>query len=226
MTKLDISKTIILGNSSLGIFALATEKYAVVPFGIKESSQKIITDTLSIEIAQTTIANSVLVGTLIVGNSDTLFVPSNVGNKEISNIKESLNDKLEIIEINSKFTALANLIVMNDKGAIISDVFEKKAQNQIKDVLGNVTVGCLLGSPLVGSIAMCTNRGALVHPLLSEEEIREISSILQVRADVCTINRGIPYPRVGILANSKGAVLGTDSTGPESMRVFEVLLAP
>lgn len=226
MTKLDISKTIILGNSSLGIFALATEKYAVVPFGIKESSQKIITDTLSIEIAQTTIANSVLVGTLIVGNSDTLFVPSNVGNKEISNIKESLNDKLEIIEINSKFTALANLIVMNDKGAIISDVFEKKAQNQIKDVLGNVTVGSLLGSPLVGSIAMCTNRGALVHPLLSEEEISEISSILQVRADVCTINRGIPYPRVGILANSKGAVLGTDSTGPESMRVFEVLLAP
>jgi translation initiation factor 6 len=224
--KLDISKTIILGNSSLGIFALATEKYAVVPFGIKESSQKIISETLGIKVAQTTIANSVLVGTLIVGNSDTLLVPSNIGDKEISIIKESLDDKLEIIEINSKFTALANLIVMNDKGAIISDVFENKAQNQIKDVLSNVTVGSLLGSPLVGSIAMSTNRGALVHPLLSEEEISEISSILRVRTDVCTINRGIPYPRVGILANSKGAVLGTDSTGPESMRVFEVLLAP
>jgi translation initiation factor 6 len=224
--KLDISKTIILGNSSLGIFALATEKYAVVPFGIKESSQKIITETLGIKVAQTTIANSVLVGTLIVGNSDTLFVPSNIGDKEISIIKESLDDKLEIIEVNSKFTALANLIVMNDKGAIISDVFENKAQNQIKDALSNVTVGSLLGSPLVGSIAMSTNRGALVHPLLSEEEISEISSILRVRTDVCTINRGIPYPRVGILANSKGAVLGTDSTGPESMRVFEVLLAP
>ncbi len=178
------------------------------------------------KVAQTTIANSVLVGTMIVGNSDTLLVPSNVGDKEISNIKESLNDKLDIIVINSKFTALANLIVMNDKGAIISDVFEKKAQDQIKGVLSNVTVGSLLGSPLVGSIAMCTNRGALVHPLLSEEEISEISSILRVKADVCTINRGIPYPRVGILANSKGAVLGTDSTGPESMRVFEVLLAP
>jgi translation initiation factor 6 len=224
---LDISKTIILGNSSLGIFALATEKYAVVPFGIKDSSKKIISETLNINISQTTIANSVLVGTLIAGNSNTLFVPINVGNKEIENIKESLEDNVEIIEVDSKFTALANLIVMNDKGAIISDIFEKKAQNQIKDVLNvSVTVGSLLGSPLVGSIAMCTNRGALVHPLLSEEEIGEISSILRVRTDVCTINRGIPYPRVGILANSKGAVLGTDSTGPESMRVFEVLLAP
>ena len=73
---------------------------------------------------------------------------------------------------------------------------------------------------------MATNRGALVHPLLSEEEIREISSILRVKTDVCTINRGIPYPRVGILANSKGAVIGTDSTGPESMRVFEILISP
>ena len=227
MISLDISKTIILGNSSLGIFASATEKFAIVPFGIKESSQEIIKDTLGINIVQTTIANSVLVGTLVVGNSSTLFVPSNIGDKEIRNIKESLESDVEIVEIDSKFTALANLILMNDKGAIISDVFERKAQNQIKDILNvNVTAGSLLGSPLVGSIAMCTNRGALVHPLLSEEEIDEISSILRVKTDVCTINRGIPYPRVGILANSKGAVLGTDSTGPESMRVFEILLAP
>ena len=116
---------------------------------------------------------------------------------------------------------------MNDKGAILSEMFEKEAQKQIKDILDvEVVVGNLLGSPLVGSIIMSTNRGALVHPLLSEEEISEISQILKVKTDVSTINRGIPYPRVGILANSKGAVIGSDSTGPESMRIFEVLLAP
>jgi translation initiation factor 6 (eIF-6) len=49
---------------------------------------------------------------------------------------------------------------------------------------------------------------------------------MKVKTDVCTINRGIPYPRVGILANSNGAVIGTDSTGPESMRIFEILLSP
>lgn len=224
---MDISKSTILGNSSLGIFALSTDKYTIVPFGIKDSVVKSIYDTLNVKIIHNTVANSVLLGTLAVGNSDTLFIPKNTSGKEISILTNELEEDIQIIELNSKYTALGNLIVMNDKGAIISNMFEKNAQKQISDALNvEVIIGNLLESPLVGSIAMSTNKGALVHPLLSEEEISELSSILKVRADVCTINRGIPYPRVGIIANSRGAVIGVDSTGPESMRIFEVLLAP
>ena len=224
---MDISKTTILGNSSLGIFALSTEKYALVPFGIKENNLKTISETLDIDVIQTTISNSVLVGTLAAGNSNNVLVPHNVGEKEFKTLEDSLPEDVEVIEVKSNLTALGNLMVMNDKGAIISDMFEKEAQKQLKDVLnGEVIVGNLLGSPLIGSIVMSTNQGALVHPLLSEEEIKEISKVLKVKTDVCTINRGIPYPRVGILANNKGAVIGSDSTGPESMRIFEVLLSP
>ncbi len=224
---MDIAQTTILGNSSLGIFALSTEKFAIVPQGTKENRIELIKNILGIKIVQTTIASSVLVGTLAVGNSKSLLIPQNVTQKEKQQIVEGLGDEIEIIEVESKYTALGNLIVMNDKGAIISEMFEKNVRNQIQDSLGiETTIGSMLGSPLVGSIAMSTNRGALVHPLLSEEEISEISSILKVRTDVCTINRGIPYPRVGILSNTKGAVIGSDSTGPESMRIFEVLLAP
>lgn len=224
---MEISKSTVLGNSSLGIFALSTEKYSVVPLGTKESVIKTILETLNVKIVHSTIANSVLIGTLAVGNSKTLLVPLNTSGKEIKLLQDNLEEDVEIIEVNSKFTALGNLVVLNDKGAVISEMFEKKAQTQIRDILDvEVTVGNLLGSPLVGSMAMSTNKGALVHPLLSEEEVKELSSILKVRADVCTINRGVPYPRVGIIANSRGAVIGTDSTGPESMRIFEVLLAP
>lgn len=224
---MEISKSTVLGNSNLGIFALSTEKYSVVPFGTKESVTKTILETLNVKIVHSTIANSVLIGTLAVGNSKTLLVPLNTSGKEIKLLQDNLEEDVEIIEVNSKYTALGNLVVLNDKGAVISEMFEKKAQTQIRDILDvEVTVGNLLGSPLVGSMAMSTNKGALVHPLLSEEEVKELSSILKVRADVCTINRGVPYPRVGIIANSRGAVIGTDSTGPESMRIFEVLLAP
>ena len=224
---MDIAKTTILGNSGLGVFALSTEKYAIVPFGVKEKTIDTLVETLHVNVIQTTISNSVLIGTMAVGNSNTIFVPSNVGEKEFNALKNSIGEEMEIIELSSKLTALGNLIVLNDKGAIISDMFEKNVQRHIQDVLNvEVTVGNLLGSPLVGSIMMSTNRGALVHPLLSEEEINEISSIFKVKTDVCTINRGIPYPRVGILANSNGAVIGTDSTGPESMRIFEILLSP
>ncbi len=223
---MDIAKTTILGNSSLGIFALSTENFSIVPQGTKENRIELIQNTLGTKIVQTTIASSVLVGTLSVGNSKSLLLPQNVTHKEKQQIVEVLGDEIEIIEVKSKYTALGNLIVMNDKGAIISEMFEKNIRDQIQDSLGIETiVGSMLGSPLVGSIVMSTNSGALVHPLLSEEEISEVSSILKVRTDVCTINRGIPYPRVGILSNTKGAVIGSDSTGPESMRIFEVLLA-
>ena len=223
---MDIVKTTVLGNSSLGIFALSTENFTIVPQGTKENRIELIQNTLKTKIIQTTITNSILVGTFIVGNSNTLLIPQNVSENEKQKIVDVLGDDVEIIEVDSKYTALGNLIVMNDKGAIISDMFEKVARTQIQNSLNvEVTVGSMLGSPLIGSIAMSTNKGALVHPLLSEEEISEISSILKVRTDVCTINRGIPYPRVGILSNSKGAVIGSDSTGPESMRIFEVLLS-
>ncbi|MHA1219191.1 MAG: translation initiation factor IF-6 [Candidatus Heimdallarchaeaceae archaeon] len=224
---MDIAKTTILGNSGLGVFALSTEDFSIVPYSVKESSLKVISDTLGVNLIQTTIANSVLVGTMIVGNSKAIFVPQTIKEKEYKILEENLSDQTKLVELNSKYTALGNLIVMNDKGAIVSDMLEKNAQKQIQDELNvEITVGNLLGSPLVGSLAMSTNRGALVHPLLSEEEIKEVASILRVKVDVCTINRGIPYPRVGIIANSKGAVIGTDSTGPESMRIFEVLLTP
>ncbi|OLS31948.1 MAG: Translation initiation factor 6 [Candidatus Heimdallarchaeota archaeon AB_125] len=224
---MDIAKTTVLGNSGLGVFALSTEKFSIVPFSVKETSLKVISDTLNVNVVQTTIANSVLVGTMIVGNSNVLFVPGTIKEKEYNVLEERLSNQVKIVELNTKYTALGNLIVLNDKGAIVSEMLEKHAQKQIQDELNlEITSGNLLGSPLVGSLAMCTNRGALVHPLLSEEEIKEIASILRVKADVCTINRGIPYPRVGILANTKGAVIGTDSTGPESMRVFEILLTP
>lgn len=222
---MDIAKTTILGNSSLGIFALSTEKYAIVPQGTKDTRIETVQSTLETPVIQTTISSSVLVGTLAVGNSKSLLLPPNVSEKEKEILKNELGGKTELIELRSKYTALGNLIVMNDKGAIVSEMFEKSAQKQIEDSLNvEVITGSLLGSPLIGSIVMSTNRGALVHPLLSEEEINEISSILKVKSDVCTINRGIPYPRVGILANTRGAVIGSDSTGPESMRVFEVLL--
>ncbi len=224
---MDVAKTTILGNSALGVFATATNKYAILPYNVKKSVIDVIKSVLEVPTYEVSISNSVLLGTLTAGNSKILFVPPTITAKEQEIITSYFKDlNVEIIEIETKYTALGNLILMNDKGAIISDLFEKPAQKAIKDYIdGDAEVGQLLNSPLVGTIGMCTNRGCLVHPLLSQEELNEISSLLKVPVDLCTVNRGIPYPKVGMLANSYGAVVGVDTTGPESMRIFEVLLS-
>ncbi|MHA1708135.1 MAG: translation initiation factor IF-6 [Candidatus Heimdallarchaeaceae archaeon] len=223
---MDILKTTILGNSSLGIFAFSTDNYVMVPFGVKDNLLESLKKILQVDVFQTTLANSVLVGTMAVGNSRNILVPSNITEKEFVDLSANIGKDTQLIQLDTKYTALGNLIVINDSGAIISDLLEKRVQKEIQDSLAiEVVTGNLLNSPLIGSMVMATNRGALVHPLLSEEEIQEISSILHVQTDVCTVNRGIPYPRVGILANSKGAIIGSDCTGPESMRIFEILLS-
>ena len=40
---------------------------------------------------------------------------------------------------------------------------------------------------------------------------------------VTTINRGIPYVKIGLVANSGGAICGKTTTGPELMRIKNVL---
>ncbi len=209
------------------MFGFATDKYAIIPHGVKNSTKEIIQSTLETVIVETSIAKTVLVGAMINGNSNTLLVPANISQNEYDNLKVLTEAEINIVEINSKYTALGNLILTNDKGAIISNLFEKETRTQIEEALNVETiVGTILGSPLVGTIGLTTNRGCLVHPMLSQEEIAEIESILHTRVDLCTVNRGIPYPKVGVIANSMGALIGEDTTGPESMRIFDVLLSP
>ena len=42
--------------------------------------------------------------------------------------------------------------------------------------------------------------------------------------DVVTVNRGTPYPRPGLMGNDNGVLVGSDTTGPEIMRIFDVLV--
>ena len=68
-----------------------------------------------------------------------------------------------------------------------------------------------------------SNKGVLAHPLIREEEKRKIQEVLKVPVETGTINGGVPYVKMGIVANSKGAVVGTLTTGPELMAMTRTL---
>jgi translation initiation factor 6 len=62
---------------------------------------------------------------------------------------------------------------------------------------------------------VATNKGVLAHPMLKDEERKILENLLKVPVDVGTINCGVPYVGTGLLANSKSAVAGSMTTGPE-----------
>lgn len=70
---------------------------------------------------------------------------------------------------------------------------------------------------------MANSKGAVVHPGATEEEMERVSEVLGVDVEVGTVNRGSPYVGVGIVVNSKGAVVGEDTTGPELARLEDAL---
>ncbi|MDH5404041.1 MAG: translation initiation factor IF-6 [Candidatus Heimdallarchaeota archaeon] len=222
---MDINALSILGNSSIGIFGYSTDTYGLFPYNTKEVDKEIIINTLQIEILSSTIVNSNLIGLFITGNDNHLLVPELISDSELTILKDYLKDKdVEVSILDSKLTALGNLVVANNKIALISPEFDKKDQIKIEDFLDvEIVANKVLNSNLVGSMIFRNVNGLLAHPLIEEEELEWISKLFNIKADVVTVNRGTPFPRPGIIANTNGILVGSDTTGPEIMRIFEVL---
>ncbi len=170
-----------------------------------------------------TLNNSNLLGIYTASNKYGIIIPNIIKEDEL-NLLKSYVGGAQIGILKSIDNAFGNLILCNDKGAIISS-FLKDYMKQIEDILNVETeVFEFAGSFLPGSISIVNNNGCLVHPLANDDEIEKITSILKVKdTDVSTINRGIPYLSAGAIVNDKSGIFGLDSTGPELMRLTSVL---
>jgi len=212
----------IYGNSSIGVFCLATDSYVLIPPDIPDKILKVVESTLRTPIIQTRIGESVLLGALAAGNSKGLLLPHIVTDDELNFLRSNLDVNIDILP--SRRTALGNIILVNDNAAIVHPELERRARKTIEDVLDVEVIGFLIaGLPIVGAVAVITNRGGVLHPMTSEEDLKIISNIFKVNVDVGTVNAGFPYVGTGIIGNSRGALVGAATTGPELAHIERAL---
>ncbi|MCW4002164.1 MAG: translation initiation factor IF-6 [Candidatus Bathyarchaeota archaeon] len=210
------------GSASIGVYSLVTDKMAIIPPQFPETEAQKVGEWLKVNVVNTTIGQSVLVGALASANSNGIILSRFAGEKEIEAIK-SVSD-LNVSVMNTKKTAYGNLILANDYGAVVDPRLGKKDVAQIQNTLGvEATAGEIAGLPYVGSLAIATNKGVLAHPLLKEEEQETLKDMLKVHVDVGTINCGIPYVATGLLGNQNGAIAGFMTTGPEMFIIGQAL---
>lgn len=222
---MDIQSIDILGNSSIGIFGLSTNNYSMIPYGIKPNIQTIIKDTLGIQPIETTINNSNLIGLFCTGNNKNLLIPKLTNSYEIETISNLLPEDSQLHIIDSKLTALGNIIVTNDSKTIVSTEFTSAEQKQISDALDTELISKdIMNTTIVGSLIYGNQNGILAHPLISDDDLDFIEDFFNTKVDVVTVNRGTPYPRPGLMGNDNGVLVGSDTTGPEIMRIFDVLV--
>jgi translation initiation factor 6 len=213
-------KTNFLGDTNVGLYGFATDKYALLGYEPNKKILDQIKKILAVKIINVSIAGSQLLGVFCAGNSNGVLIPKIVEDYELRRLKERLDLNLEVIK--SKQTALGNMILCNDNGCIIPKVLAK-FRKQIKDCLDcEVGTGTVANLRIVGSASRASNTGCLCHMNAKENEVKMIEEILKVKADIGTVNYGTPFIKTGIIVNNKGFVTSTITTGPELDRIFEV----
>ncbi len=223
-----ILKYQIFGKNSVGVYLTVNNAYGLYPSILLKPVVEKIKSVFKEPFYPFSINNSNLIGVYTASNKYGIIVPHIIREDELLQLKkysENLNNDYQIGVLRSIDNAFGNLILCNDKGAIISS-FLKDYKEQIEDTLRVETVVYeFVNNYLPGSISLTNNKGCLVHPLATDEEIEIISEILKVEeADVSTVNRGIPYLSSGAIVNDQSGIFGNQCTGPEMMRLSNVLM--
>ncbi len=212
-------------SPNIGIFAKCNDGILIIPYGFAETKSGKLMEYLGTDnVVYTSIAGTRLVGPMMVINNNGILVSSITSDEEIQNLRHE--SKLNVERIKSRYTAIGNLITVNDNGAIISPFIEEDNKQVIRDVLGVPSEMMTIADFIqVGSVLVATDSGAVIHPNASDREIEYASDILKVDIEPATINGGIPFLSSGIIANSKSVVVGSMTSGPELIilsRIFKL----
>jgi translation initiation factor 6 len=214
--------TSIVGSASLGVYSLATENFVIIPKMVPLDKAEKTAEWLKVKLIHSTIGGSLLAGALACANSNGIILSPFVRKEELDAINAVFKGAVFVME--SRKTSFGNLVLANDKGALVDPRMKDTIMKQVSDALGvEVVPGTIAGLTYVGSLAVATNKGVLAHPLLKEDEKKVLESVFRVPVDVGTVNCGIPYVGTGLIANSHAAVAGSMTTGPEMFIIGNAL---
>ena len=212
-------KIAINGNPLVGLYAKVSEEFAVV--GVKDAKLiSALEEKLDVEVIVTKIAGSELVGAMLALNSRGAVVSSHVLSHEL----KELERKLDVKVIETLMTCFGNNLCINDQGGIANPEMSDELIEEISDFLDIKLIrGTVGGIKTVGMAAVVTNTGGLANPNISEWEIKRLEEVAGVEVLTGTVNFGTDMVGSSLLANSKGYVVGRDTTGFELGIVEEAL---
>ncbi len=210
------------GNPFVGMFIKCSDRAALVPVDAPEKLVAKCRAALKVEPVRVAIAGSNLVGLFSAANSHGIVLTGMSYREEAGHLKKALG--IEVAIVKGRHTAIGNNVLVNDKAAIANPQMSAADIRVLKDTLGVEVVKRSIGAfRTVGSAAVVTNRGLLLHTSVGDEELGELCSIFGVKGSIGTANMGVPFIGVCLAANSHGYVTGEATSGFELARIDEAL---
>ena len=205
-------------SNEIGVFAKLTNSYCLTAIGGSENFYSVFEQEFGdhIPVIHTSIAGCRPIGRMTAGNKNGLLVPNGTTDQELQHLRNALPDAVEIRRVEERLSALGNCILTNDHVALVHTDIDRETEEIIADVLGvEVFRQTIANNALIGSYGVVTNRGGMVHPKTSIEDLEELSSLLQVPLVAGTINRGSEVLGAGMICNDWTAFCGMDTTSTE-----------
>jgi translation initiation factor 6 len=204
------------------MFTKCNDKFLLIPRGLASSKASKLSSLLGVEPVRASISGLRLIGPLVAMNNKGIIVSRLTEDEEIREIKKETG--LPVERLPTKYTSVGNLIVANDHGALVSEILPNQAVKIIADVLDTPVETMNIASYYqIGSMAVATDSGVVIHPRASEAEVKKIQDFLKVDVEPSTVNNGVPYVASGIIANSRNAVVGSLTNGPELLILSRIL---
>jgi len=219
---LGILRADVYGSPNIGVYCHSNETTAILPPGLPKRKVDRFRQYLGVQLCVTNIGGCALVGVLVAANSNGILLPQIVQDHELRVIRENVETKVQVAR--ERWTALGNLVLANDNGAVIHPGAPESLAKIVAETLNvDIVTSSIGGLPYVGSLAIATNKGVLAPQSITDRERAVIEGALKVPVEAGTINGGVPYVRSGLLANTKGAVVGSLTSGPELMAITRSL---
>ncbi len=220
LVSVSIRQVDVNGNSYMGVLCAASEDLCLAPVVAREDHIVLLEEALGTQVLQLTMGGTNLVGTMVAMNGRGAVVGNIMTDEEMALLAEHR----DVLVIHGRLNCAGNLILTNDTKAYIHPRIAAQVRKDIAEVLDvEVAEGDLAGMGVVGSVGCATNKGVLVHPKARPDEREALSEFFGLPVDIGTLNYGSPMIGASCVANSKGAVTGTASTGIELGRLEDAL---
>jgi translation initiation factor 6 len=207
------------GDPNIGVFARVLGDIAIIPPESPAEFREAVRQALDVEIISTTIQGSAIIGSLVSGNSRGIIVSGIATEDEIA----QFSDYREVMRLTETMNAAGNVILANDTFAAVHPEMPSDLVKEIGEFLKVEVITLTLGSiKTIGMAGVATNKGVIVHPRATAQEIGRLEAVAKVPVGTGTINMGSGLIGTGILVNERGYIAGNATSGFELGRIEDV----
>ena len=218
-----VAKYAINGSSFVGAFVSITEDYAFTGRNLTNGSKAVLDEVFGAKRIEFSVMGFDMIGVFARANRNGIIFSNMIEDDELKTFK-GFGLEVNVSVLESDLNAIGNNILANDKIALVNPEYSKKEINSIAETLGVETIPISIGGfKTVGANNLLTNKGMVINNRCTEEEKERIDNMTGFESSTTTANLGSVNIGLAAVANSKGLVVGDETTGFELARMMDAL---